>query len=343
MSVKLLPAFCVALVAMTTTGCVSVVRGNERALLYKASGATAKASVGPGWYFRMPWNKYVKYDTRWKRHEEQIDVRTKDGLHVKATIAIVVRPKVAELYALDQTLGPNFYEQVVRPSLFASARDTSGEFNHLEAATHTHDVETKIKAQLLARLRGQSVDIGEVAIQHFDLPAEVQQAADRTAAAAQLIGAKQVDLDLAQKQADLEKAQRRGRLEAEGIERQLKADQELAAAEQQLKIEEARRKSERQRQEAAAEATVLKADADAKAMLLMADAEKQRIAAASAKLTPNYIRLQAIEALGAAMSGPNTKVIVLPTGKNGLPGFFAPFLNPLGDSLDATTSDTLAP
>ena len=337
MSVKPLTiaiATLVTLQLVTSAGCVSIVGTNERGLFYSASGRTSKTPVGPGWYFRAPWNKYIKYDTRWKRYEEDIDVRTKDGLHVKATLAITVRPNIPQLYALDQTVGPDFYTQIVKPALFASARDSSGEFNHLEAATHTHDVETKIKAQLLARLRGQAIEIGEIGMQHFDLPPEVQAAADRTAAASQLIAAKQVDLDLAQKQADLEKAQRRGRLEADGIERQLKAEQDLLAAEQQLKIEEARRKSERQRQEAAAEAIVLKADAEAKAMLLMADADKQRIAAASAKLTPAYLRLQAIEAVSRAMSGSNTKVIVMPTGKDGLPSFFAPFLNPLASALD---------
>lgn len=318
----------------SAAGCISVVGNNERGLLYKASGETAKSAVGPGWYWRLPWNKYVMYDTRWKRYEEQIDVRTKDGLHITATVAVVVRPKSDELYNLDATVGPKFYDQLVKPALFASARDSSGEFNHLEAARHTHDVEAKIKTQLLARMRGQSIEIGEVAIQHFDLPKEVQQAADRTAAAAQLIGAKQVDLDLAQKQSDLEKAQRRGRLESEGLERQMKAEQELAAAKRQLEIEEAKRKSERQRQEAEAEAIVLNAQADAKAIQLLAEAEKERIAATSMKITPNYIRLQAIEALAKAMSGDNTKVIVMPTGKNGMPSFFAPFLNPLGGSLE---------
>lgn len=337
LSARLLQVITVVALAASAAGCVSVVGTNERGLLYRASGAPEKTSVGPGWYFRAPWNKYVNYDVRWKRYQEEVDVRTKDGLHVKATIAVVVRPKLGDLYTLHQTIGPDFYEQLVKPALYASTRDTGGEFNHLEASTHTRDVETRIKRQLLERLRGQSVEIGEVAMPHFDLPAEVQAAANRTAAATQLIAAKQVDMDLAQKQADLERAQRRGRLEAEGMERQLKAEQELAAAEQQLKIEEARRKSERQRQEAAAEAVVMRAEAEAKATLLAADAEKQRIAATSAKLTPNYIRLQAIQALATAMSGPNTKVIVMPTGKNGLPSFFAPFLNPMS-AVDGLTA-----
>lgn len=322
--------------AVLLSGCVSVVGPNERGLLYRASGSRDKSSVGPGWYFRAPWNRYVKYDARWRQYEEKIDMRTKDGLHVTASIAIVVRPNARELYDLDASVGPRFYEQLVRPALFASARDSGGEFNHLEAATHTHDVETKIKERLLLRLAGQHIEVSEVAIQHFDLPKEVQEAADRTAAATQLIAAKQVDLDLAQKQADLQKAQRRGKLEADGLERQLKAEQDLLAAEGALKLEEARRRSERQRLEAKAEAIVLEAEANAKAVRLAAEAEKERIAGSAANLTPSYIRLRAIEALATAMSGPNTKVIVVPSGKNGLPGFFAPFLNPMGNTLDAS-------
>ena len=142
--------------------------------------------------------------------------------------------------------------------------------------------------------------------------------------------------DLAQKDAEIAKAQLRGKLEADGLEKQLRAEQELAAAEKQLKIEEAKRKSERERNEAGADAIVIKADAEAKAVLLAAKAEKNRIEATSARLTPNYIRLQAIDSLAKAMSGQNTKLVIMPTGKNGLPAFFSPFLNPLGN-FDTTT------
>jgi regulator of protease activity HflC (stomatin/prohibitin superfamily) len=326
MSVKLALAL-----AAASSACISAVGGNERALFYSAGSGMQKAPVGPGWYFHLPWNHYVIYDLRWKEHHEQIHLHTKDGLHLDLEIAVVVRPKPDEIYDLDVTVGPAFYSQLVRPALFAAARDGGGQFNHLDVATKTHEVEIAMKAAIEEHLKGQHVEVAQIAVQHFDLPPEVEQAANRTAASAQLIAAKKVDLELAEKEADIVKEQRRGKIEAEGLERKLRAEQDLASAEQQLKIEEARRKSDREKQEADAETVQRKAEAEAKAITLRADAEKQRILDESVHLTPAYVRLQAIKVLADALA--QAKLVVVPVGPNGLPSFFSPFLNPT--TLDA--------
>jgi regulator of protease activity HflC (stomatin/prohibitin superfamily) len=322
-----------AVVLCLVSGCISVVDGHERALFFSAGGGMTKQPIGPGWYFHLPWNHYVMYDLRWKEHHEQIHLHTKDGLHLDVEIAVVVRPKLDEVYDLDITVGPDFYGQLVRPALFAAARDGGGQFNHLDVATRTHEVEQAMKAAIQDHLKGQHVEVAEIAIQHFDLPPEVEAAANRTAASAQLIAAKKVDLELAGKEADIAKEQRRGKIEADGLERKLRAEQDLAQAEQQLKIEEARRKAERERLEAEAEAEERKAQADAKATTIRAEAEKQRILDESIHLTPNYLRLQAVHALATALTA--AKLVVVPVGPNGLPSFFAPFLNPLGGALEA--------
>jgi regulator of protease activity HflC (stomatin/prohibitin superfamily) len=327
MSVKLAVA-----IAIAVPGCISAVGGNERALFYSAGGGMDKAPIGPGWYFHLPWNHYVIYDLRWKEHHEQIHLHTKDGLHLDLEIAVVVRPKPDEIYDLDVTVGPSFYSQLVRPALFAAARDGGGQFNHLDVATRTHEVELAMKAAIDEHLKGQHVEVAQIAVQHFDLPPEVEAAANRTAASSQLIAAKKVDLELAQKDADIMKEQRRGKIEADGLERKLRAEQELASAEGQLKIEEARRKSDHEKQEADAETVERKAEAEAKAIIVRADADKQRILAESVHLTPNFIRLQAIKVLSEALA--SAKMVVVPVGPNGLPSFFQPFLNPLGASLD---------
>jgi len=321
------------LLILCLPACISVVGGNERGLFYRASAGMTKAPVGPGWYFHLPWNHYVIYDLRWKEHHESIHLHTKDGLHLDVELACVVRPRLDEVYDLDITVGPGFYEQLVRPALFAAARDGGGQFNHLDVATRTHEVEQAIKAAMEEHLKGRHIDVGEIAIQHFDLPPEVEAAANRTAASSQLIAAKKVDLELAQKDADIVKEQRRGVIEAEGLERKLRAEQDLAQAEQQLKIEEAKHKAEREKQEAEAEAVERKAEAEAKAITLRAEADKQRILDESAHLTPAYVRLKAIETLAAALE--NSKLTIVPVGANGLPSFFAPFLNPLSPALDA--------
>ncbi|HUJ60822.1 MAG TPA: SPFH domain-containing protein [Kofleriaceae bacterium] len=323
---------CALAVAVALSGCVAAVGGNERALFYSAGGGMQKSAVGPGWYWHLPWNHYEIYDIRWKEHHEQIHMHTRDGLHLDVEIAVVCRPTPDELFDLHTTVGPDFYNQLVRPALFAASRDGGGQFNHLDVATRTHEVELAIKAAIQEHLKGQHIDVAEIAVQHFDLPPEVEAAANRTAASAQLIAAKKVDLELAQKDADIIKEQRRGAIEAEGLERQLRAEQELAAAEQQLKIEEAKRKSQLEKEQTDAEILTTQAEAEAKAVKIRAEAEDKRILAESAHLTPNYVRLAAVKTLADALA--QAKMVIVPVGTNGLPSFFGPFLNPLSGALD---------
>jgi regulator of protease activity HflC (stomatin/prohibitin superfamily) len=319
----------VLFVAVSLSGCATIVKGHERALFYSASSGMSRETVGSGWHWHAPWNHYVKYDLRWQQHREEIHIHSMDGLHMDLGLVVVVRPKPNEIYALDSSVGPTFYDQVVRPAVFAAARDASGQFKHLDIATKTHSVERAIHKALLEHLAGQHIEVAEVAIQQFHLPGEVEQAANRTAASSQLLAAKDVDLQLAHKEADIDKEKRRGLIEAKGLERQLHDNQELAHAEQQQRIEQANRRSARERVESQAEQLKIRADSEAQAVRLRAAAEKERIQSEAQVLTPNYLRLKGMESLAKALSGPNEKIFVMPVGKDGFPRFFTPFLNPL--------------
>jgi regulator of protease activity HflC (stomatin/prohibitin superfamily) len=263
-------------------GCATVVEGHERALFYSASHGLGKEPVGSGWHWHLPWNDYITYDLRWTSHKEEIHIHSKDGLHMNIDVAVVVRPDARDIYALDTEVGPAFYEGVVKAALFAAVRDASGQFDHMQIATDTHAVERAIFVALVEHLKGKHVELSEVAIQHFDLPPDVELAANRKASERQLV--------------------------------------------------EEKRKAELAKSEAEGEAVKIRADAEAHAIRVRADADRVRIQAASSNLSPNYVRIQALEALSRAMSAGGGKVMVLPVGKDGLPAYFTPFLNPFGNN-----------
>lgn len=151
----------------------------------------------------------------------------------------------------------------------------------------------------------------------------------------QLVSAKEVELTLAQREAKITVEKKRGVLEAEGVERSLRAEQQLAENTAQIKIEEEKRKSELSKAQTEAEAIKIRADADAHAIRVRADADRSRIAAASQNLSPNYVRIQALQALSTAIGSGDNNVMVLPVGKDGLPAYFAPFLNPFSNFMGA--------
>jgi regulator of protease activity HflC (stomatin/prohibitin superfamily) len=321
-----------ALASTAAGGCATVVEGHERALFYSASRGLSREPVGSGWYWHLPWNDYITYDLRWTSHKEEIHIHSKDGLHMNIDVAVVVRPDARDIYALDTEVGPNFYDGVVKAAVFAAARDAAGQFDHMKIATETHTVEKAIYAALVDHLKGKHVELSEVAIQHFDLPPEVEQAANRKASEGQLLSAREVELALATRDAKIVEEKRRGALEAEGLERKLRAEQQLAETTAQIQIQEEKRKAELAKAEAEAEAVKIRADAEAHAIKVKAEADRVRIQAASQNLSPNYVRIQALEALAKAISHDGQTTMVLPVGKDGLPAYFGPFLNPFSSN-----------
>src|SRR5262249_17407208 len=123
--------------------------------------------------------------------------------------------------------------------------------------------------------------------------------------------------------------------ESEGIARKLKAEQQLAETEAQIQIEQEKRKADIAKAEAEAETIKIHADAEAHATRVAAEAERVRVQAESQNLSPSYVRLKALAAMGGALGADGTKIMVLPVGKDGLPSYFAPFLNPFGNFMGA--------
>ncbi len=323
----------VAAAALSATGCATVVAGNERAIYFDTHTGAHHDSVGSGWYWHWPWNTFTTYDLRWTSHQEAIHIHSKDGLHMDIDVAVVVRPIATQLAELDRDVGPNYYEGLVKPAVFAATRDATAKFNHMEIATQTHEVETAILAALKVHLDDQHVEVDEVAIQHFELPQSVEDAVNRKAAMGQFLAAKDVDLKLAQSDAEIDRAKRKGEVESAGLEKRLRNEQELDQAKIELAIAEAKSAAKRAEVETEVEAQRLRAEGEAHAIRVLAAANHAKVQSEAQSLTPNYVRLKALEALSAAVSGPNAHVYVLPTGKNGMPSYFTPFLNPFGKEL----------
>ncbi len=236
-----------AALALAASGCATIVDGNERALYFSSVSGMHREPVRSGWYSHWPWNRFIVYDMRWTSHLEQIHIHSRDGLHMEIQVASVVRPRLSELYELDRDVGPDYYEQLVKPAVFAAARDATAHFDHMAIATQTHEVEKAIRAALVEHLGGHHLDVAQIAIQQFELPPEVETAANRKAALGQLLAAKAVDLELAQSDGQIDQARHRAESETVGLVQRLQAQQELAQAQSALEIAEAKAKADRVR------------------------------------------------------------------------------------------------
>lgn len=311
-------------------GCATMVQGHQRALFFSTKDGLAKEPVRSGLYWHWPWNSYITYDLRWTLRKEKVDVTSKDGLHLNIDVAVTVRPDQRDLYSVETELGPYYYENVVRSAMFGGVRAAAARFSNFEMVTRPKDFEQAIHNDVLQLLAGKRVEVSKVAIEHLDLPQEVVAAANRAAAAKQMISAREAERELAEREGKLAFQRKLATLETEGLERRLKGEQDLAEATIQIRIESEKRKADAARVQAEADAIAIRAEAEARATTLRAEAERKRILAVSQNLSTNYVRIQALEALSKTVSAPGTKMMVLPVGKDGLPSYLAPFLNPFG-------------
>jgi regulator of protease activity HflC (stomatin/prohibitin superfamily) len=326
-----LTAICLCLgSAIVGAGCATTVNSHERALFFSTKSGLHREPVSSGLYWHAPWNHYITYDLRWTLRKEKVDVTSRDGLHLNIDVAVTVRPDQSDLYSVETELGPQYYENVVRPAMFGGVRAAAARFSNVEMVTKPKEFEHAIRQDVMQLLTGKRVEVSEVAIEHLDLPVDVVNAANRAAAAKQLAVAREAERALAEREGKLSLEKAQATLATQGLERRLKGEQDLEQATMQIRIEAEQRKAEVARAQAEADATTIRAEAEARATTMRAEADRKRIQAVSQNLSPNYVRIQALEALSKTVSAPGTKMMVLPVGKDGLPTYMAPFLNPFG-------------
>ena len=305
--------------------------------------ACTRPRSAPAWYFHLPWNHFVIYDLRWKEHHESDPTSTpRTACTPTPNSAVVVRPNPDEIYDLDVTVGPASTRSDPSARSSRLARDGGGQFHHLDVAMpRTHEAlssRSRPRSRSTSRSahRGRRVFRGRSTSIH--LPPEVEAAANRTAApATSSLRRRRSTSVLAQKDADIVKEQRRGTIEAEGLERKLRAEHEPRAAERPAQDRGGARASPiREKQEADAEAAraARPRPRPRRSPSSAPRPTSQRIARRVRAPDAGFVRLEAIKALADALA--SAKLVVVPVGPNGLPSlFFQPFLNPLNPALDA--------
>lgn len=154
----------------------------------------------------------------WQSKTEEIDILSADALHVQTRVTVTFRPRADQLYELATEVGPDYYDEIIRPSFLTLAR---GEF-----AAHVHNAlaldGTKIEETVLARLReavaGKPLEIDRVSIDHIDFDRTVTAAIAAKVGAEQMIGQKDNELEIAKRDAEIARTAAAGRADANRIE-----------------------------------------------------------------------------------------------------------------------------
>ena len=215
------------------------------------------------------------------------------ALHAMSSDQLSMTLDVTVLYHLnpDSASGirrfmPTYNETVVRPSVRTAVRDAVREFNAVAAVSDSRD-ELGARMVLLVRervanaleqrgLNTTSIHIDDVQLRNIELPAAIQESI-----------------------AAVQRQQQLGNEREQSIR--------TARQEAQASVAEA---------EGAARVVIIQATRDAEARLIRSRADAEANGILDDSITPNILRLRAIDATRAITSSNNTRTVILGGGTN---------------------------
>ncbi|NWF74944.1 MAG: prohibitin family protein [Nitrospirae bacterium] len=203
-------------------GCGRTIDPGMRGLRWSPlSGGLEKESLKNGFYWRAPWNDVFEYDVRYQSFTEKIDALTADDLSVTLHVAITMSPIPDEIYFLAQEVGPNWYQQLVRPQFLSATRGVVAQYSMVTLPERSSEIGNKIEAVMVESLKGRHLSIYSVALSEIEFSKMVLQAIENKQAKEQEKEQKEFELIIAERNAEIARIQAKGegdalRIRAEG-------------------------------------------------------------------------------------------------------------------------------
>ena len=229
-----------AAMAAFVAGCTTYVKPGEQGLRYQSfhRPALQQTPMPAGLYWRLPWNSVKIYEVTWQSKSEPVEILTADDLHVKTTVTVTFRPNEAKLYDLATTLGPAYYEQVIRPPFMTISRSEFAKHQHNQLAKDSPAIESDILAKLRAVTEGKAFEIGRVSIDHIQYDTAVTEAISAKIATEQQVAKKELEVKVAVQEAEIARTRAQGQADAVRINAEGEAKATVIKGEAQAKAQD---------------------------------------------------------------------------------------------------------
>ncbi|MCB1140855.1 MAG: prohibitin family protein [Leptospiraceae bacterium] len=287
--------FSLVLLFFFVSNCISIateVRPDTVGLLWDSAEGKLSTLEQGRYFFFSPSKKVIIYPTRWENHREAVDVITQDDLHIDVVASIIVRPIRKDVYKLHLEIGHEYYSNIIRSEFRTSIRNVLAGYPMIQIPKKSPDIEKEIRDAVAQKIKGKYVEVTDVNIDDINLSQEIL---------------KTIELKL-KKQQQLETMKYEEKLQEKEFELAKKKAQSEADA-------------EFYRAEKEGEIAKLKAKRDAETEIILAEAHATAQKLINSNLTDKYLKLKALESNFKAFESPNSKVIFIPVGKDGLPVF----------------------
>ncbi len=211
---RIWPLLVLCVLALAMVGCGTQVPSGHRGVFYYKFGKGTEFGkiYGEGFNWHLPWNSMFVYKIQLQEQKENLTVLSSDGATIKMEVSILYRPEVEKLDSLQVTIGPDYYNVAVAPTIRGIARTVAGRYKPEEIySTKREQVTEEIKAALQTAMADKFINIENILIRDVQIPPEISKAINFKLTADQEAQRMQFTI----KKEELE-AQRK-RIEAQGI------------------------------------------------------------------------------------------------------------------------------
>jgi len=172
----------IILVVILAKSAVTIDSG-EAGVLFKTFGegvVTDEPPMGEGFHIVAPWNKVYVYEVRQQELFEKMKVLSSNGLEILIDASAWYQPVYNDLGNLHQTLGQNYLERVIMPSIRSAARSVVGRYTPEQLYSSKRDaIQIEIFQETKKILDKQYVQLNEVLVRDVTLPIPIKEAIER--------------------------------------------------------------------------------------------------------------------------------------------------------------------
>lgn len=283
-----------ALVVLSVSACTYARVGSGEVAVVRTPGGMDPHVYTPGDWRIGGDDVPTTYSVRSQEHTERLEVQSADGLGITLDTSIRYHVIPDQVLALDQELGPDYYQVLLGPTLKSQARRVVGQYKPEEIySTERDKIERQIREGVTAAIKDRHIELEAVLVRNVTLPAQLQ------AAITDKLGAEQSALKMKYVIAEQEAEDQKALEEAKAAAERRKIDSETQAT------------AQRSAAEANADATRITAQAAADAKRLDAQATDDYEKLVAQHLTAAILKLQQIAAQKALADSPNAKLVLL--------------------------------
>lgn len=172
----------IVLVILLAKSAVTIDSG-EAGVLFKTFGegvVTDEPPMGEGFHIVAPWNKVYVYEVRQQELFEKMKVLSSNGLEIQIDASAWYEPVYNDLGNLHQSLGQNYLERVIMPSIRSAARSVVGRYTPEQLYSSKRDaIQDEIFEETKKILEKQYVQLNEVLVRDVTLPITIKDAIER--------------------------------------------------------------------------------------------------------------------------------------------------------------------